>query len=143
MKAKFLGAMLSADGGHDEDTKHRGKAARRIWAKLAPQLPRLGIPNKKLGMVLRSTVGNCMLYAHECRMVSGQQMHKCKVTFNKAVRGTLHQRIRSMHDDQVTMANLYQQLELRSIESEIDWMQQRFIGHTARRHDESIEKKML
>lgn len=73
---KFLGIWLQADGKHDRGAHERLVAAQKLWGKLSPRLQRLGLTPKAKGMLINSTVVNCLLYGCERRPFTNKQLKK-------------------------------------------------------------------
>ena len=142
---KLLGAHFQQDGGMDMDTAKRLKAAGAVWAKINAQLPRLGWPfqTKMTGMVLRSTVEASLLYGCEVRTYNSREHTRMRVFMNTDVRGSLRQRLLTMHDDQVTMVDLWQKLGLNDLRLTVEIRQLRYLGHVARMQNERVEKRTL
>eukprot|EP00435_Cladocopium_sp_Y103_P008934 s3945_g2.t1 len=140
---RFLGIWLQWDGKHDRDTHERLAAAQRLWNKLHPQLQRLGLTPKAKGMLIQSTVLNCLLYGCERRSFSGRQLVKYQTFLNRVTFSICSQRRRTMSEDQVTLADLRVKCGLLPVRHVIETRQLQYLGHLARLDSDRIERRIL
>ncbi len=103
---RLLGGWLSANGSYDEEDTRRLTAAKILWTRILTQLPRFGLTLKTKGSLVRATVFRCLLYGTDSRFVSAKTIRKWQTFANGLARYIANQRIRTMHDDQVTMQDV-------------------------------------
>ena len=78
-----------------------------VWNKIFQQLSRLGLPPKPLGHLLKATVVASLRFSKELRAVTAKELQADRVFMNTVVMGSLCQRRLDMHDDQITLKDLY------------------------------------
>ena len=88
--ARFLGCILSSDGGATHDTDHRLQAAKAIWRKLNRLLPRLGISSQMRGRVTLATVYASLLYGCEIRDFSKQDLNRYRGFLGRVLRAAFY-----------------------------------------------------
>lgn len=130
--ARFLGAWIQANGKHDKDTKRRLQKANLVWRRFFKQIGRVSVDDKHLGLLVRSTVEACLLFACESRTSSRRQLQQYQSFMNKVTLGLCQQRKIEMHEKQIPMQDLRKRLSIDPVEISIGWRQLQFIGHQAR-----------
>ena len=141
--ARFVGAWIQEDGLHDVDTDKRLSAANNVWKRLYRQLPRLGLTPPQMGIVIRATVEASLYWGCESRAFTAPQLRRYQVFMNKVVRGIARQQLRTMHAQQVTMADLHKRYRILPCWIAIGHRQLQYVGHLARLPPERAERRML
>ncbi|CAK0895818.1 unnamed protein product, partial [Prorocentrum cordatum] len=141
--ARFIGGWLRGDGRHSTDTTKRAEQANELWQRLFSQIPRLAIDPKDKGRLIRAFPMAGMLPAAEARLWSAGDIKRLQVIQNRMVRGALAQRIRDMHEQQLTMSDLRLTLGLDLVSTEMGWRQLAWLGHVARMPEDRLERRAL
>lgn len=87
---RFLGCILSSNGGTTHDTDHRLQAAKAIWRKRNRQLPRLGISLKMRGRVTLATVYASLLYGCESRDFAKEDFNRYRGFLGRVLRSAFY-----------------------------------------------------
>eukprot|EP00959_Pyramimonas_sp_CCMP1952_P397340 8325260-Pyramimonas_sp.AAC.1 len=106
---------MQGGGGRDVDTQKRLEAAGKLWARVCRQLPRLGLSDKQVGHIIRATVETCLFWSCETRAFASKHIKSYQTFLNRVVRGATRQRLSTMSDDRVTMADLRKRLGMRPV----------------------------
>ena len=142
-EAKFLGAWIRHDASQRTDTDKRLNRARLIWNKLWSQLRRLNIPQHTKGQLFNSTVMASLCYSAEARGFTQGELRRMQVFVNNCIFGLLQVQRREMHDNKLTMVDLWRKAGIPSVAMEIGRRQLRWLGHVARMPDDRLEKQSL
>ena len=142
-EAKFLGAWITNTASQEKDTTSRIQRARFIWNKLWAQMQRLNLPAHTKGRLFSSTVLSSLCYSAEARGFTAAEIRRMQVFGNNCKFGLLNVRRRDMHDQELTMVDLWRRAGIPSVAVEIGTRQLRWLGHTARMPDDRLEKQAL
>lgn len=143
MAVRFLGTWRPASGHCDADFKQRMHRNRCAWSQLCRRLPECGLTEQSKAELAQACVISVNVFGCELRPMSKTTLRPAEVLWNKIVRGITWQRIRDMHSEHVTMANLRCRLGLHTVQHYIMLSTLSWLGRLARQPDGDITKEAL
>ncbi|KAL6554932.1 hypothetical protein OROGR_006190 [Orobanche gracilis] len=126
---RYLGSIIQADGGLDDDVAHRIKSGWLKWKSAIGFLCDPGIPNTLKGKFYRTAIRPTLLYGTECWAVKQCHVHKMSVAEMRMLRWMCgHTR-----KDRVRNEIIRTKVGVTCIENKMRENRLRWFGHIKRR----------
>ena len=135
-KFKYLGSVVSRDGGCEEDVRYKVGQGWGAWKSVSGVLCDRRMPAKLKGKVYKVMVRTKMLYASETWPLTKAQERKLGVAEMKMLRMCLH---KTKHD-KIRNEEFRRQLQVTSIEEKVQGQRLRWVGHIERRGEDYCGK---
>ena len=135
----YLGSIVSASGGTDEDVKARIGKARHAFITLRPVWKSTSLSLKNKLRIFNSNVKSVLLYGSETWRVTKSISNKIQVFINSCLRQLLGIR----WPDRITNEELLNRTNQEPINKVISRRKWRWIGHTLRKPRDDITRQAL
>lgn len=135
----YLGSVVSTSGGAEEDVKNRIKKANVAFVQLYPIWRNRNISRKTKLRIFNTNVKSVLLYACETWKVTSSVTSQLQVFVNRCLR-----RIMNIHWPHVIKnEDLWRETGQVQVKMQIRERKWRWLGHTLRKPDGTIEKRAL
>ena len=136
---KYLGSIVSVDGGADEDVQSRINKARLAFNSLRPIWKSKALSLQSKIRIFNTNVKAVLLYGSETWRVMTSTTKKLQVFINRCLRFIVDARWPA----KISNADLWEKTRQKPIELEIRKRKWSWIGHTLRRPTSNIAKQAL
>jgi len=135
----YLGSTVGVKGGTDEDIRVRINKARMVFNLLKKVWSSRVISRRTKLRIFNSNVKSVLLYGSETWRTTKTCSNKLQAFINKGMRRILKIR----WTDRVTNEELWERAGQEPIQIQISQRKWRWIGHTLRKHQDSVTRQAL